>query len=136
MEHFPARSTVDFAMSPFYHSFFVEQTAEVTSRKHISTALFIVHLLRQPRMAGAIGTLPPAASGLPPARGGCYNHNSTSEATNSGGVGQLAGHSKWANRVHRKTRQDARRSKIFSKLSRAITVAARNGGGHWFQALP
>lgn len=42
----------------------------------------------------------------------------------------MAGHSKWANRVHRKTRQDARRSKIFSKYSRAIMVAAREGGGN------
>ncbi len=41
----------------------------------------------------------------------------------------MAGHSKWANRVHRKTRQDARRSSAFSKLSRMITVAARDGGG-------
>jgi YebC/PmpR family DNA-binding regulatory protein len=41
----------------------------------------------------------------------------------------MAGHSKWANRVHRKTRQDARRSSAFSKLSRMITVAAREGGG-------
>jgi len=41
----------------------------------------------------------------------------------------LAGHSKWANRVHRKTRQDSKRSREFSKLSRAITVAARTGGG-------
>ncbi len=41
----------------------------------------------------------------------------------------MAGHSKWANRVHRKTRQDAKRSSAFSKLSRMITVAARDGGG-------
>ncbi len=41
----------------------------------------------------------------------------------------MSGHSQWANRVHRKGRQDAKRSKIFSKLSRAITVAARAGGG-------
>lgn len=41
----------------------------------------------------------------------------------------MAGHSKWANRVHRKTRQDSKRSREFSKLSRAITVAARSGGG-------
>ncbi|MGD9498222.1 MAG: YebC/PmpR family DNA-binding transcriptional regulator [Armatimonadota bacterium] len=41
----------------------------------------------------------------------------------------MAGHSKWANRVHRKTRQDAKRSRIFSKFSRAIMVAAREGGG-------
>lgn len=42
----------------------------------------------------------------------------------------MAGHSKWANRVHRKTRQDNKRSKIFSKYSRAIMVAAREGGGN------
>ncbi len=41
----------------------------------------------------------------------------------------MSGHSQWANRVHRKGRQDAKRSKMFSKLSRAITVAARAGGG-------
>ncbi|MFO8081023.1 MAG: YebC/PmpR family DNA-binding transcriptional regulator [Armatimonadota bacterium] len=42
----------------------------------------------------------------------------------------MAGHSKWANRVHRKTRQDKKRSKIFSRYSRAIMVAAREGGGN------
>ncbi len=41
----------------------------------------------------------------------------------------MSGHSKWANIVHRKTRQDQKRSNIFSKLSRMITVAARAGGG-------
>ena len=41
----------------------------------------------------------------------------------------MAGHSKWANIKHRKGRQDAKRSKIWSKCSRAIIVAAKNGGG-------
>jgi YebC/PmpR family DNA-binding regulatory protein len=41
----------------------------------------------------------------------------------------MAGHSKWANIVHRKTRQDAKRSAQFAKLSRLIIIAARNGGG-------
>jgi len=41
----------------------------------------------------------------------------------------VAGHSKWANRVHRKTRQDAKRAKLFSKLSRSLIVVAREGGG-------
>jgi len=41
----------------------------------------------------------------------------------------MAGHSKWANRIHRKSRQDAKRGKIFGKLSREIIVAARMGGG-------
>lgn len=39
----------------------------------------------------------------------------------------MAGHSKWANIQHRKGRQDAARSKLFSRLSREITVAARMG---------
>ncbi|MEL7029507.1 MAG: YebC/PmpR family DNA-binding transcriptional regulator [Pseudomonadota bacterium] len=39
----------------------------------------------------------------------------------------MAGHSKWANIQHRKGRQDAKRSKIFSKLSKEITVAAKMG---------
>lgn len=41
----------------------------------------------------------------------------------------MAGHSKWANIQHRKNAQDARRGKIFTKLIREITVAARSGGG-------
>lgn len=41
----------------------------------------------------------------------------------------MAGHSKWANIQHRKERQDAKRGKIFTKLIREITVAARLGGG-------
>lgn len=40
----------------------------------------------------------------------------------------MAGHSKWANIKHRKAAQDARRGKIFTKLIREITVAARMGG--------
>ena len=41
----------------------------------------------------------------------------------------MSGHSKWANIQHRKGRQDAKRGKLFSKLIREITVAARMGGG-------
>jgi YebC/PmpR family DNA-binding regulatory protein len=40
----------------------------------------------------------------------------------------MAGHSKWANIQHRKGRQDARRGKVFTKLIKEITVAARLGG--------
>lgn len=40
----------------------------------------------------------------------------------------MAGHSKWANIKHRKGAQDAKRGKIFTKLIREITVAARMGG--------
>ena len=39
----------------------------------------------------------------------------------------MAGHSKWANIQHRKSRQDSARSKLFSKLSKEITVAAKMG---------
>jgi YebC/PmpR family DNA-binding regulatory protein len=41
----------------------------------------------------------------------------------------LAGHSKWANIQHRKGRQDKARSKLFSKLSKEIAIAAKMGGG-------
>ena len=41
----------------------------------------------------------------------------------------MAGHSKWANIKHRKARQDAKRGKIYTKLIRELTVAARAGGG-------
>ncbi len=41
----------------------------------------------------------------------------------------MAGHSKWANIQHRKGRQDATRGKIFTRLIKEITVAARMGGG-------
>ena len=40
----------------------------------------------------------------------------------------MAGHSKWANIKHRKGAQDKKRGILFSKLSRAITVAAKQGG--------
>ncbi|MDQ7989104.1 MAG: YebC/PmpR family DNA-binding transcriptional regulator [Candidatus Dactylopiibacterium sp.] len=40
----------------------------------------------------------------------------------------MAGHSKWANIQHRKGRQDARRGKIFTKLIKEVTVAAKLGG--------
>lgn len=40
----------------------------------------------------------------------------------------MAGHSKWANIKHRKAAQDAKRGKVFTKLIREITVAARLGG--------
>src|SRR4051812_27078637 len=41
----------------------------------------------------------------------------------------MAGHSKWANIQHRKGAQDAKRGKIFTKLIREITTAAKISGG-------
>ena len=40
----------------------------------------------------------------------------------------MAGHSKWANIQHRRVRQDAKRGKLWTKLIREVTVAARAGG--------
>ena len=41
----------------------------------------------------------------------------------------MAGHSKWANIQHRKGRQDEKRGKVWTRIIREITVAARQGGG-------
>ena len=41
----------------------------------------------------------------------------------------MAGHSKWANIQHRKNAQDAKRGKVFTKVIREISIAARSGGG-------
>jgi len=41
----------------------------------------------------------------------------------------MAGHSKWANIKHKKAREDAKRGKVFTRLIKEITVAARLGGG-------
>ena len=42
----------------------------------------------------------------------------------------MSGHSKWASIKHKKGAADAKRGKVFTKLIREITVAARNGGGN------
>lgn len=42
----------------------------------------------------------------------------------------MSGHSKWASIKHKKAAQDAKRGKLFTKLIREITVAARQGGGN------
>lgn len=41
----------------------------------------------------------------------------------------MAGHSKWANIQHRKKAQDNKRGKIFTRINRELTIAAREGGG-------
>lgn len=40
----------------------------------------------------------------------------------------MAGHSKWANIKHKKAKEDAKRGKVFTRLIRELTVAARSGG--------
>ena len=42
----------------------------------------------------------------------------------------MAGHSKWANIKHRKAAQDAKRGKVFTKIIRELTVAAKLAGGN------
>ena len=42
----------------------------------------------------------------------------------------MAGHSKWHNIKHRKSGQDAKRAKVFTRIIRELTVAARDGGGN------
>jgi YebC/PmpR family DNA-binding regulatory protein len=42
----------------------------------------------------------------------------------------MAGHSKWANIRHKKAKEDLKRAKIFTKIIREITIAAREGGGN------
>src|SRR5918994_3651397 len=42
----------------------------------------------------------------------------------------MAGHSKWAGIKHKRAIVDARRGKLYTKLARAITVAAKEGGGN------
>ncbi|MBU4178603.1 MAG: YebC/PmpR family DNA-binding transcriptional regulator, partial [Actinobacteria bacterium] len=42
----------------------------------------------------------------------------------------MSGHSKWHSIKHKKGKEDARRGKLFGKLSQKIMVAAREGGGN------
>ncbi len=44
-------------------------------------------------------------------------------------MAEMSGHSKWSSIKHKKGAADAKRGKLFTKLARAITVAARDGGG-------
>ena len=41
----------------------------------------------------------------------------------------MSGHSKWAGIKHKKAANDAKRGKLFSKLIKEVTIAAREGGG-------
>ncbi len=41
----------------------------------------------------------------------------------------MSGHSRWANIKHKKSRQDAKRGKIFTRIAKEITISAREGGG-------
>lgn len=42
----------------------------------------------------------------------------------------MAGHSKWANIKHKKAKEDGKKSKVFTKIIKEITIAAREGGGN------
>jgi len=58
--------------------------------------------------------------------GGCSN---TLTLNNDGGEKEMSGHSKWSSIKHKKGAADAKRGRIFTKIIREISVAARFGGG-------
>jgi YebC/PmpR family DNA-binding regulatory protein len=58
----------------------------------------------------------------------CLKLGAVGKITQKGSI-RMAGHSKWANIQHRKGRQDEKRGKIWTKLIKEITVAAKLGGG-------
>ena len=82
---------------------------------------------RAPDRRSSRGLRPAATASSRPAAGG---HANIPDLVNDHGAGwTMAGHSHSANIAHRKGTVDAKRGKLFSKLCRAIFVAARNGGG-------
>ena len=66
-------------------------------------------------------TLCRGRTGGPVAAGGCSGPRPR--------IGPVSGHSKWASIKHKKAATDAKRGQLFTKLARAISVAAREGGG-------
>ena len=56
------------------------------------------------------------------------NGRSTSDILDEIGGYDMSGHNKWANIKHRKGAQDAKRSKVFTKIIRELMVSAREGG--------
>jgi uncharacterized protein with PhoU and TrkA domain len=77
-------------------------------------------LRADPADLAAVGRYRRACPSVPAGCRGRHHRNGT-------GVWAMAGHSKWANIQHRKGKQDKLRSKMFSKLSKEITVAAKMG---------
>jgi YebC/PmpR family DNA-binding regulatory protein len=78
---------------------------------------------------GPRGPLPPARLPLFPRGGGVYDAAAPSRRAmrDFPRAGTMAGHSQFKNIMHKKGKQDAIRSKLFSKLAREITVAAKMG---------
>jgi YebC/PmpR family DNA-binding regulatory protein len=74
-----------------------------------------------------------AARHSDPTRGRAIRHY---HADNDRGQTDMAGHSHWKNMARHKAVVDAKRGKVFSKLSRYIIIAARNGGGDPTMNLP
>ena len=80
------------------------------------------------------GDLVPAPGAVPGAvdehEGGAGGHRAhPTFGGSAASIEGMAGHSKWAGIKHKKAIVDARRGKLFTKLARAITVAAKEGGG-------
>ena len=58
-----------------------------------------------------------------------WTYNLTNFIVGLKGGNIMAGHSKWANIKHKKSREDAKRGKVFSKISKKLTLSARHHGG-------
>src|SRR5215472_18700101 len=68
----------------------------------------------------------PAAAHVPQGEDVCDN---ASKPFSFGGTIIMSGHSKWSSIKHKKAARDAKRGKVFTKLIKEITIAARLGGG-------
>ena len=82
---------------------------------------------REPVATQATGHLVPAPGAVPGAVD--EHHRRSLRHRPHPMIEAMAGHSKWAGIKHKKAIVDARRGKLFTKLARAITVAAKDGGG-------
>src|SRR5216684_2069862 len=60
---------------------------------------------------------------------GSWRQSDPRPGPHAGTIRGMSGHSKWSSIKHKKGAADAKRGKLFSKLARAIIVAAREGGG-------
>src|SRR5712671_6610369 len=81
------------------------------------------------RIRPATGTSPAPWRGHAASRTSRSARRSTSRAGRSRKIIGMAGHSKWANIKHRKAAADSKKGKVFTRLIKEITVAAKAGGG-------
>ena len=80
--------------------------------------------------AGDLGDQPETEVGDRPGREPTGRHGRPVRFLAAPRIDPVSGHSKWSSIKHKKGAADAKRGKLFTKLARAITVAARDGGGN------